>query len=351
MKKRTTLVRNFDEIIKSGDIEAFKAVFEKCDISATGGYGKGTALHFHGLSDEMIRWLVANGADLEAEDTYRRTPLYAAVSRRSGEIRVLLTLGANVRVADYAGNTPLHSAAGNAFHPENVKLLLAGGADALAKNDNGQTPLVYALACASNGDIEALSEIADLLLTAQTPVMPEMRQSVAKIGKNFAFYRADFNPEYLPQTEAALERLYTLFQVEPVAARKVHDGSSQITVEAGSWQKQLSLLWELLVPGNGVASTVQGEVIRICGKVAREILDNGAMNWDRDYKKLSQALPGYFALGSPLEPSLSAEAIRLAKGISANSDDEELDRLSELAVQWVLANPTPIPLTMVDYKR
>lgn len=47
----------------------------------------------------------------------------------------------------------------------------------------------------------------------------------------------------------------------------------------------------MLVPDKGHAFTVQGEVIRIVGKVTRELLDNGSINWDSEYEKLTQALP------------------------------------------------------------
>lgn len=45
------------------------------------------------------------------------------------------------------------------------------------------------------------------------------------------------------------------------------------------------------------------------------------------------------------------EAITLAKSIGANSDEDTLYRLNELAVKWVLANPTPIKLESVSYDR
>ena len=43
------------------------------------------------------------------------------------------------------------------------------------------------------------------------------------------------------------------------------------------------------------ASTLQGEVIRISGKLSQEILDNGKMNWDKEYLQMVQALLGYLS--------------------------------------------------------
>lgn len=350
-KKRTTLVNNFDEIIKSRNMAEFKAVFDKCEINATGGYAKGTALHYYDLSDEMGHWLVENGADINALDTYNNTPLHRAASRRGGKIEIFIELGAKINAKNSSGNTPLHKAAGNGFNPENVKSLIDNGADPLIKNSNKQTPLEYGLTQVENIDIVEMATIAEILLKFQTNITEKMKQAVTKIGKNFEFYRNDYNKESLPEAEAGLESLYELFNVEPVVKRKIFDGVSQIKIKPGTWQQQFDEIWELLIPGQGAASTIQGEVIRICGKVSREILDNGAPNWNKEYKKLPQALPGYFSMGNPLEQSLYNEAEKLAKSISANSDDISLDRLSELAVKWVIANPTPIPLGKVDYNR
>lgn len=42
--KKKKLPKDFDEILQAGDFEAFKAVFESCDVNAYGGYGKEPAL-------------------------------------------------------------------------------------------------------------------------------------------------------------------------------------------------------------------------------------------------------------------------------------------------------------------
>lgn len=45
------------------------------------------------------------------------------------------------------------------------------------------------------------------------------------------------------------------------------------------------------------------------------------------------------------------EAVALARSIGADSDEATLDRLCQLAVKWVLANPLPIQLDKVNYTR
>ncbi len=85
--------------------------------------------------------------------------------------------------------------------------------------------------------------------------------------------------------DAALDRLYELLHAPPVPRRVEYDGKSRITVSETTWQKQHSELWALLVPGSGHANTIQGEVIRISGRLGYEILNNGCMNWTRILKQ------------------------------------------------------------------
>ena len=366
-KKRITLPKDFKEILERNDVDELKVVFDGCDINAyeRDSY-KTPALCMYGISEEFIEWLVQHGADIEAANSYGRTALqiHAGVNQ-TGKVKKLLALGADVHAKDCYGNTALHSA-GHRF--DTVKLLIEHGADPLAENDQGETPLLRLLSRCSNADIAPAARVEELLLQAGDRVTEAARKQVARIGESFEFYRKDFAPDLLGETDQGLQKLYALFGVTPVARRMMHDGTSPIHVSAGTWQRQFEELWELLVPGRGHAQTVQGEVIRICGKVSREILDNGAVNWSREYKKLPQALPGYFAMGNPISNQASGsslihrvfkkndkdeekEMVALARSIGADSDEERLDRLCELAVKWVLANPQPIKLEKVNYTR
>src|SRR4051812_28930854 len=47
-------------------------------------------------------------------------------------------------------------------------------------------------------------------------------------------------------------------------------------------------LFETLVPESGQAATVQGEVIRVIGRMADEFASNGFANWDAGYERLSE---------------------------------------------------------------
>lgn len=110
-----------------------------------------SALHWAAevLKPEMVRLLLAGGADVDATDNYGHTPLHCATSgiNYSPEIvRMLLGAGANVRAASHNGYTALYGAARAVEEPtEVVEILLNAGANVRAAVDDGTTPLHQAM--------------------------------------------------------------------------------------------------------------------------------------------------------------------------------------------------------------
>jgi hypothetical protein len=340
-KKKSLLPKNFEEMLAEGDIARLHAVFDDCDLNARGGSAKQTALAFAECPDALARWLVERGADLSATDTWGSTPLHTRSRSRQGRIEVLLELGADVESGSASIGTPLHAAAAS-YRVENARLLLQRGARVDALNKEGLSPLELALRGCANIDLERMSPLAAVLLEAGAKKTPRMKDFVGEIGKRFEFHRTSFNPESVQAASAALDRLYMLFDVPPVPRRHVHDGKSRIAVTATSWQKQHQELWDLLVPSQGHAATIQGEVIRISGRVAHELDGNGGANWDSDFTKMADAFGRYVGAGNPLSPSELTDAATVIQEVKRRSGDAA--RLCELAVAWVLSNPTPIAL-------
>ena len=347
-KKRTTLPKDFEELLTTADLPALKAVFEKCEVDARGGYGKQTALAYDTCPHELAVWLVGQGADLEATDTYGYTPLHSRSRSIHGNIKSLLALGADVHNATPPVGTPLHAAA-NAHNVENTALLLEYGASIDTLNKRGFTALEQALLACNNIDIEKTLALAKLHLKTGARISPRMDHLVTEIGKRFEFHRAGFNKDAVGEVSRALDELYRLFGVEPVAKRVLHDGKSPIHAIAATWPKQHQELWQLLVPSSGPAGTMQGEVIRITGRIANELDGNGGGNWDSEYKKMADAFLTFVQQGQPLLVTELTEAAGIVTEIKRKAG--EPDRLCELGVQWVLVNPQPIPLPPVDYKR
>ena len=352
-KKRVTLPKEFKDLMDEGNIEALKAVYDRCELTAHDGrFSLCTPLHMGEVPDELVIWLVEKGLDINVPDYYGATPLYRQAILGRDTVKLLLELGADIGKPNTYGETPLHVAA-EFFHPKTVKLLIDKGADVNAKNDMGRTPLASVLMVCRGIYIAQTAEIASMLLDAGAKKTSAMKEKVENIGKDFEFHREGINPDYLEAADQGLEKLYALFDVKPVAKRITHDGVSPIKLVEGSWEEQYEQLWSFLIPSSGAAKTVQGEVIRIPGRVRDELDRNGGVNWDRDYRKMLQALPQYLSLGIPLPDQELEETKELIAQVHGKDFDDEphLDRLCQLAIAWIKQNPEPLLLEKTSYKR
>jgi ankyrin repeat protein len=146
-------------------------------------------------NDDSVRFLIEHGANIRAEDFSGRTPLHyaaqyghagsatllldhgAPVDIRDGHamtplmqasmwgreevVRLLLSRGANVNAREAGDWTPLHRAVSGGLakpNPAVVKHLLEHGADPRAKDDQGNTPLMFAV---SQNDPEIVRMLLD----------------------------------------------------------------------------------------------------------------------------------------------------------------------------------------------
>lgn len=350
-KKKTTLPANFQELLVQGNLDSLKQVFESCEFDAVHSeYYGGNAFAMTPLPKEFAVWLKEQGADIEMCNRYGQTPLFKHAGAYNGDVDLLIALGADVNATSGDGSTPLHHAA-SYVRLAAVDALIAHGADVNAKSrDESLTPLEMMLVKASGPAY--LPPICETLLEHGAIITERSREAVARLGRDFEFaWRSNKENTFMKELKAdALPRLYTIFDVAPVTEMPMHDGVSPIIIEETGFREQYHHMWNYLVPDSGRAATAQGEAIRIAGKVSHEILDNGGINWDRDFKKLLKALPKYFKMGNALPKTDLLEVNRLIKALSAGNGDDEPRRLTEYAVKWVLQNQTVIaPLPSFHY--
>ncbi|MCC2333779.1 ankyrin repeat domain-containing protein [Cellulomonas wangsupingiae] len=343
------LPQDFADLLAEADLPTLQAVFDDCVPDARGGYAEQTALAFDACPDDLARWLVAQGADVDAPDRWGNTPLHTRARSGRSTIDVLLELGADVHADGATVGTPLHAAAAS-LHAENAALLLAHGADVDARNRDGLTPLELALRSCSNIDLERAAPFARLLLDAGATRTPAMSTFVEEIGQRFEEHREKIPADLAGPASAGLDALYRLFGVVPAARRARHDGVAPIVVTSTRWQDQHAELWDSLVPGSGAAATVQGEVVRISGRLAHELEGNGGANWDDDFRAMARAFADHVATGTPL-PDADLAEVRTAVDDLVRTGSGATARLAELAVAWVLRNPDPRPLDAPGYRR
>jgi hypothetical protein len=99
------------------------------------------------ISIEIIKTLLAKGADIYWQTLYKENVLHVAVIRKTSVevIRVLVEKGSDVNSQDYYGYTPLMKAVIHKNNLLTIKYLLEKGADINARNDLGYTPVMIAL--------------------------------------------------------------------------------------------------------------------------------------------------------------------------------------------------------------
>lgn len=347
-RKRKTLPNDFAETLETASCEELTAVFDRCEIDARGGSNKATAIGHVNCPDELIVWLVDQGLSPDEPDSYGVAPIMARATTRwrsrVDQIPLLLSLGASAANLD---ECMLRAA--SRFNVGAVKVLIDCGVSA-DPIDGTNSPLSAALRSAENANITDLADIARLLLAHGAQITPKMREHVQRIGERFEHYRDVFAADSIEQTDAALQALYDIFDVAPAPRRVPYDGVSPIRVGDGEWFAQHEELWKLLVPGTGTATTTQGEAIRLSGKIAREILDNGSINWGQNFGIILQALPEYYSQGNPLPEGALADAHAIARdGKRGALSQDQVYRLEQLAVEWVQRNPDPIPLPQPSY--
>lgn len=117
--------------------------------------------------EEIVQWLVEQGASLEQPNDVGNTALHVAVYYNQYQVvSKLLNLGANPNAVNHestlyqvSAETPLHYAVLYSSD-DMVKILRDFGADATFKDDKGKSPLAYAQ---SKGDVRLIDALTDYI--------------------------------------------------------------------------------------------------------------------------------------------------------------------------------------------
>ena len=142
-----------------GSLESMKLLLDNgADPNLVNPAGS-TALMFSVTDIAKVRLLVDRGANVNAATKFGRTPLLlAAMSDGSADIvRLLLARGADVKAVDGMKSNALH-AAGTGNDTDTIRQLVSAGVDVNAANFAGFTPLMLA---AGQGNLAAVKLLLD----------------------------------------------------------------------------------------------------------------------------------------------------------------------------------------------
>jgi len=105
---------DFHRAVRRCDFAKAEAMVERSPrvVDNKGQHGQTALFQSIGKYDpEAFEWLLAKGANVNARDRWKRTPLHTAVMEgRADMVERLIRDGAGVNAKDYKGRTPLYFA-------------------------------------------------------------------------------------------------------------------------------------------------------------------------------------------------------------------------------------------------
>ena len=117
-----------------------------------------------------------------------------------------------------------------------------------------------------------------------------------------------------------------------------------------NWKKEHGRLWDEYVPPSGPADTLQGELIRICGKLIDQAYRNGNCNWDDDHETMWRFVGQKITADDTFDDDTKVEIRLVVEEIIRNEaipdlrgDGSTYYRVNEKAVDWCMAHPDSIP--------
>lgn len=363
MSLRKTLPADIEQIIASGDVEAVAQAVARCEIGAylRGAVYEPRLMHFP-ASEEITDFLLARGEDINSRDRYERTPIHARVrSRCLDQIPMLIARGGDINARDTSDQTALFGVV-ERFPVADVSQMITWGADPLVVADSrvyGKATLVESVVAWHNFlDTPRALAVIRLLLSVGAPVGERVSTALRSMDRMRCTFITHGLPETISQAtfdeaSAALSELCALFGVEQREAQHAPVVGERLELDPSvPALRQHGELWDLFVPDSGQCQTLQGEVIRIAGRVGHEVYDNGGINWDRSFGKLLDQYLRVVASGVSLPPdSLSRAEAAVASLKSRSMSHQAVDDITELAVEWVRLNPVLAELNLPNVGR
>jgi ankyrin repeat protein len=147
------------DVVRRGDLAKIRALLQDDPTLVSSKDKDGRIPLFEAPNKNVAELLLANGADVNARDNRRFTPLHVAAggfTNRKDVVELLLARGADVNARDDMGMTPLYLMAFVPSQTRKIELLLTYGADVNATAKDGKTPLHEAAGWGNKDMVELL---------------------------------------------------------------------------------------------------------------------------------------------------------------------------------------------------
>ncbi len=120
----------------------------------------------------------------------------------------------------------------------------------------------------------------------------------------------------------------------------------------GKFEQEYSQLWDELVPKTGYAETLQGELVRLIGRLSSEFYRNGNMNWENNnsYHNMAKCLQD--ELCKHFVNENDSEAIQaymyqiIQSGVTGRllylEGEDQYDKITDYVIIFCQQNPEPI---------
>jgi ankyrin repeat protein len=342
--------------VEGGDREVVRFLLAKgADTKAKNRAGW-TALHAAAMARDrrIAEDLLAHGAEVNAADTIQgRTPLHwATVGGRADLVRLFLDRGADVRVRESLGGTTtlICAAASERGDLTLVNLLLEKGAALEAKDASGASALDWAQRRGSRPIVQALGRRGARRRAVTEPqaprrpmgddntvdkavaaALPLLQQTSATFLTKSGSSCISCHHQSLPALALQLSRTHG-FQVD----------EKQAKLQAETTQRQLAGRRERLLQGAGVADQLDA-CYWLLGLAAADVPRNGTTDALVHYLTLKQAKDGHWQTTLFRPPAndsdftATALAVRGLQHFGPPGRVEEIAGRIAKARQWLLA--------------
>jgi hypothetical protein len=332
--------------MREGDLDKLKKVYEKCAIVAhLERDDRWTTPFFYDTPcTEFYQWLVEQGLDINAAKPSGGNALTERSRNNNNNFEGLLKAGADTYGTK--SYNPLYYAI-RFDQVENVRLLIEYGADVNPDNlheGSVKTPLDWVLKNMKYNRVIPCSEMAEMLLDKGAKYTLDAKKIVENLNKDFEFSKKNIPTDDLRPYEDAMQKICSLFGLEPAEALAKHDGISPIVVAEEDNVKAFESLYYSLVPEKGACETIQGELIRLSGLIRLWLIENGGdkTRWKSKCEPMVKSLSALLQKGYGSDNGINSSIEELVDKLTFDSEPEEADPICDLCVEWIRKNPESI---------